>query len=329
MLATFDLLDQRLSALPGVEVVGRASIVPAAGGESVQTFRRQELPPPPPGQDPFAVHRIVDHEYLRALRIPVLRGRGIVSFDREGSQRVVVISRAAAERYWPGEDPLGREITIGHEPAPRTVVGITGDVRSTTLTQEPQPEIYLPHAQTDRRVMAFLVRSQQPGAQVLAGAREIVHAVDSKLPLIQPRTMDDIERAALARPRFYLLLVALFAVLAVVLAAVGVYGVVAYVVAQRTREIGVRMAPGARAPQVIRLVVWQGARPALLGSLLGLAGALAGGHLVAGLLYGIAPRDPLTLAFVVPLLMVVVLAACLVPALRASRIQPVEALRVD
>jgi ABC-type antimicrobial peptide transport system permease subunit len=177
--------------------------------------------------------------------------------------------------------------------------------------------------------MAFLVRSGAPPAAVLAAARDIVHAVDPKLPLIQPRTMAAIEREALARPRFYLLLVALFAVLAVVLAAVGVYGVVAYVAAQRTREIGVRMALGARTPQVVGLVVWQGARPALIGAALGLAAALGGGRLIAGLLYGVAPHDPLTLAAVVPLLLVVVLAACVVPALRASRIAPVEALRAD
>jgi putative ABC transport system permease protein len=327
--ATFDQIDERLTALPGVEMVGRASRVPVAGGDVVQSFRRVELPPPAPGQDPVAQFRIVDHEYLRALRIPLLRGRGIESADREGAPRVAVVSRAAAERYWPGEDPIGRQVLVANDGAPRTVVGIAGDVRSTQLTLEAGPEMYVPQAQTDRRVMAFLVRGEAPPAQVLAAARDIVHAVDPKLPLIQPRTMADIERQALARPRFYLLLVALFAVLAVVLAAVGVYGVVAYVAAQRTREIGVRMALGARTPQVVRLVVWQGARPALIGAALGLGGALAGGRLIAGLLYGVAPRDPLTLAAVVPLLLAVVLLACLIPALRASRIAPVEALRAD
>ncbi|HET7746052.1 MAG TPA: FtsX-like permease family protein, partial [Vicinamibacteria bacterium] len=167
-----------------------------------------------------------------------------------------------------------------------------------------------------------------PG-EVLGAARGVVQAMDPKLPLIRPGTMKDVEARAMARPRFYLLLVALFAVLAVVLSAVGVYGVVAYLVAQRTREIGVRMALGARATEVVRMVMWQGLRPALAGLGVGLAGALGLGRLVAGLLYEVGPRDPLTLAAVVPTILVVVVLACLVPAWRATRVPAVEALRAE
>jgi putative ABC transport system permease protein len=177
--------------------------------------------------------------------------------------------------------------------------------------------------------MAFAVRGAVAGPAVLTAAREIVRAFDPKLPLIQPRTMAEIESRALARPRFNMLLVTVFAFLAMVLAGVGVYGVAAYVVAQRTREIGIRMALGAQAAAVVRLVLWDGLRPALLGVVLGLGGALAAGRAMAGLLYGIAPSDPLTLAAVVPLLLGVVLLASLLPARRASRIPAMEALRSE
>jgi putative ABC transport system permease protein len=329
MHAGFEALDARLSALPGVEVVGRVAPLPIGGGENVQSFTRPDLPPPPPGRAPSALYRVVDDELFRALRITILRGRAFAASDRAGTVPVIAVSRAFADRYFPGEDPLGRRLAVSDGAPPRTIVAVVADLRSTSLASAPAPEMFVPHAQTERRSMTFAVRGAAAPSDMLAAARAVVREFDPRLPLIAPRTMAAVEAEALARPRFFLLLVGAFAVLALVLASVGVYGVVAYLAAQRTREIGVRMALGARGSQVIRLVAWQGLRPALVGVVLGLAGALAGSHLMGGLLYGIAPRDPLTLAAVVPLLLAVVLAACAIPALRASRIPAVDALRAD
>jgi ABC-type antimicrobial peptide transport system permease subunit len=202
-------------------------------------------------------------------------------------------------------------------------------VRSSNIQQPPQPEMYVPLVQTQSRTATYLVRSQQPEGQVLSAAREAVRAMDPRLPLIRPGTFKALEDAALARPRFYLLLLTLFAVLAVALAAIGIYGVVAFVVSQRTREIGVRIALGARTGSVIRLVVWQGLRPALLGVVLGIIGAIQFRQLISGLLYEIEPLDPPTIALVIVLLSAIVLLACLIPARRAARIPPASALRSE
>jgi ABC-type antimicrobial peptide transport system permease subunit len=177
--------------------------------------------------------------------------------------------------------------------------------------------------------MTFVVGSRLPAAQVLAAARGVLRALDSRLPMYRAEAFDALERRALARPRFYLLLLALFAALAIGLAGVGIYGVVAYAVTRRTREIGLRMALGARPREVIRLVVWQGIRPALAGAALGLAGALAAGRVIAGLLFQVQPRDPATIAAVMALVLAVVVVACALPAWRATRIPPSSALRAE
>jgi predicted lysophospholipase L1 biosynthesis ABC-type transport system permease subunit len=212
---------------------------------------------------------------------------------------------------------------------PKTIVGIAADVRSSSLSMPPQPEMYVPHDQAGTRAMTFVVRSTQPAAHVLSASRDAIRRVDPKLPLIRPGTEADLVARELARPRFYVLLLGLFACVAVALAAVGVYGVAAYTVAQRTREIGVRMALGAPASDVVRLVLWDGLRPALVGVAIGVAGAIAGGRIIARLLYQVPSRDPITMAAVVVMLLVVVGLACLIPARRATTIPPAAALRLD
>jgi hypothetical protein len=242
---------------------------------------------------------------------------------------VAIVSREMARRFWPGEDPLGRQIRMSD--AVDTIVGIVGiaaDVRSESFAGPPQPEMYRPYAQTRDRTFAFMIRSDREGGQVLRDARAVVQQFDGKLPLIGPSTMAQLVDAALAQPRFYLLLASMFAVLALVLAAVGIYGVVSYVVGQRTREIGVRMALGAQGREVVGLVLWQGLWPALVGGGIGMAVSVAGASAIEKLLYEIASRDAATMAGVMILLLVVVVAACLVPAVRATRIAPVDALKV-
>jgi ABC-type antimicrobial peptide transport system permease subunit len=207
------------------------------------------------------------------------------------------------------------------------VIGVVADVRSQTLSTAAQPELYVPLAQTTARTLTYVVKSTLAPSRILPAARDIVRRLDARLPLIAPGSMDQSVDTQLARPRFYLVLIGLFAALAVALAAIGVYGVVAYVVGQRTREIGVRMALGASPHTVVTLMLWQGLRPAIVGVAAGLAIAIAAGRLIQGLLYDIGSHDPITFVWVPAVLLVVVSIACAVPARRASRVPPAEALR--
>jgi putative ABC transport system permease protein len=224
------------------------------------------------------------------MRIPVLAGRAFTDRDRDGAPPVLVVSRRAAEQYWPGEDPIGRTAAIQKgSGAPRTIVGVVADVRSQALTSEPVPEFYVPHAQDPSPAVAYVVRSGQSAGGSLAAARQVVQGFDPKLPLVGAASMRQRVHDASARPRFSLALIGGFAALGLLLAAVGIYGVVAYAVGQRTREIGVRMALGARPAEVASLVLWQGMRPAIAGVAVGLLATLAGGRLVANLLYQVRP----------------------------------------
>ncbi len=328
VIATHDRLDEQFRGLAGVTAVARISGLPLGPGENVLNFTRLDQPPPEPGREPVALYRVVDPEYFETLRIPVLAGRVVEPGDREGAPRAVVISRRMADVFWPGEDPVGRPIQISDQ-EPATVVGVVANVRSQAVARQADPEMYVPHAQTNLRTITYVVKGSVDTPQVLAAAREVVRRLDSRLPLISPGSMTALVDEQLARPRFYLLLLSLFAVLAVVLAAVGVYGVVAYVVTQRTREIGLRMALGARPREVIGLMLWQGLRPAALGMVLGLAMAVAAGQVMRGLLYEVAPHDPATLVGVSLVLLAVVVIACGIPARRASAVAPAEALRAE
>jgi putative ABC transport system permease protein len=326
--AAHERIDEQLGQMPGVTSVARISGLPLGPSENVLSFQRADQPPPPPGQGPVALYRVVDPEYFATMKIPILAGRAFQSTDRADRERTVIVSRRTAEVFWPGENPIGRAIRISNND-PVTVVGIVENVRSQTLTQQAQPEMYVPHAQAGSRAVMYVVKSELPSAQVLAAAREVLRGVDTRLPLIGPSAMSDLVDAQLARPRFYLVLLGLFSVLALVLAAVGLYGVVGYVVTQRTREIGVRMALGAQRREVVALMLWQGLRPAVIGMALGLIVAAGVGRVIEGLLYEVKPHDPITILAVSVTLLFVVLIACAIPARRASTVPPADALRAE
>ncbi len=328
-----DRLRERLVAAPEIESAAVFVAPPLSSVSVFGGFTRTDRPPPEPGEGQMANYRAVGPGAVEMLGIPIVSGRAFRDSDRRESEPVVIITQQTADRYFVGKDPVGRliqlQVSTGFdETGPRRIVGVAGDFRGARLTQAPGPETLVPYAQAGAGFPHVLLRGPDPAALLDAARREL-RALDPELPLIQPGTLAELVDEQLAQPRFYLFLLGLLASLAVVLAAVGMYGVVAYVVSQRTKEIGVRMALGAQTPQVVNLVLWQGVRPAIWGIVLGVLGALWTGNLMRGLLYKVAPQDPLTLVAVPVLLLGIVVAACVIPARRATRVAPATALRSE
>jgi putative ABC transport system permease protein len=325
-------LDERLERIRGVERASSIIGIPFTGLNIFSGFRRMDQPPPAPGDAPSISYRAFDEDALAVLGIRLLRGRSFTEADRYGAAPVALINEAAARRYWPDVDPIGRQVdlhvSVGYpESQPRTIIGVTGDFRR-AVTETPQPEMYVPYAQAGAsfQQVAIRYRGVDGGAVLLAAQRE-VQSLDPSLAVARPGTIQSLVRQDLAAPTFYLLVLGLFAVLAIVLAAVGIYGVVAYLVTRRRHEIGIRLALGAQIVQIVKLVVWQGFRPALIGATAGVAGALALGRFMRSVLFETAPTDSLALFVTVLLLLAVVVAATAIPALRAARIPPSEVLR--
>ncbi|MFW6201631.1 MAG: ABC transporter permease [Gemmatimonadota bacterium] len=332
----YSRLDEELEALPGVASVAYATGSPLGSTSIALGFRHTDRPPPEEsGQGSSASVRYVDEDFFETMEIPIVAGRGIQAADLHGARHVVVVNRSAAREFWGDEDPIGTQIELGGniggfpEVEPRTVVGIVSDIRSFDLAQAARPELYVPIAQGGPDFTTFLIRTRGESAGVLPAARRVVERLDPDLPMLGAGAIEDAVADDLARPRFMLMLVGLFAVLAVILAVVGIYGVVAYVVSRRTREIGIRMAMGATTGRVLGLVLRQGVRPAAIGVVIGLGLALVGTRTLRGLLYGVEPHDPLTLTGVALLLLAATGAACLLPARRAARIPPAIALREE
>ncbi|HEX8696734.1 MAG TPA: ABC transporter permease [Longimicrobium sp.] len=325
--AVFRQVLRRVEAVPGVEAVGAARFLPLGGRDSYDVFRVVGRAPFAPGAEPVVRYQVASPGYFRAMGIPLLRGRPFTDGDAEGSPPVLVVNQAFARRHLPGEDPLGRRVAIGDQP-PREIVGVVGDVRHRGLDEEAQPEFYVPYLQAPRPELHLVVRAAAADPARLAPAvRRAVREVAPDALVHETRTMDALLGRSVARRRFHTLLLGSFALTALVLATLGIYGVTAYTVTQRTHEIGIRVALGARRGDVLRLVVGRGMAPALAGIALGLAGALAATRVMAGLLYGVGPGDPPVFAGVSLLLAATALAACYLPARRATGVDPAVALR--
>ena len=324
--AFFRTLVDRVRAVPGVDSVAAVSDIPLTGTQN-WPVAIEGRPAPPVSQQPNVVTSIVAGDYFRTVRIPLIRGRSFTAADGPDAPGVVVISASMAQRFWPGEEAIGKRLTsvFGGE-KPHEVVGIVGDVKLNGLdVREPVPAMYLPLEQVSTGRMELAIRSRLPN--VLAGAAAAVHAIDADQPILDSGSVEQLLRESLSRQRFAMLLLGGFAALAILLAAVGIYSVLAYGVRRRRREIGIRMALGAQTTAVLRMIVFQGMRTALIGVAVGLAAALALGRVLASLLYGVRASDPATYAAVAALLCVVALAASLLPAMRAARIDPVRTLR--
>jgi putative ABC transport system permease protein len=331
-------LVERVRALPGVDAASGINHLPIAGDIWGWPFAVVGHPKPQPGDEPTAAYRIVLPGYFATMRIPLLRGRDVAETDVMGAPPVVVINEIFATRHWPGEDPIGKRITLGSNPDPITVVGVVKNSVRSDWAAPAEEEFFFPAAQ--RRgflespspaaaYITLVVRTSGDPAALAPTIRSLVWSFDSSLPISETQTMSHVVAEATAGPRFNLLMLATFAGVALVLAAVGIYGVMSYAVSRRTHEIGVRMALGARSSDVLRLIVRQGMTVASIGALAGIAGALALTRAMATLLYGVRPTDPATFVAVPALLAIVALAACYLPARRAAKIDPMVSLRSD
>jgi putative ABC transport system permease protein len=330
VVAFYQQLLERVSTLPGAQAVGFVDALPLAGGNYL-SFAIEGRATQPTDRTPDAEHRVVSPGYFRAMGIPLVRGRLLTEQDNAQAPVATVISETAARRYFPNEDPIGKRVNFGNpQTAPwRTIVGIVGDVRNEGLNAEPNPQMYVSFAQVTQRNLTLVVRSAGEATALIAGVRGKVAELDRDQPLYNVRTLEQMLAASLARERFGLLLIVTFAGLALALAAVGVYGVLAYSVTERTHEIGVRLALGAERRDVMRLVVGQGMKLVLAGVGVGLVAAFALTRLMAGLLYGVTATDPLAFVGVSALLTAVALVACWIPARRATKVDPMVALRYE
>jgi putative ABC transport system permease protein len=320
----------RLSELPAVERVGAISYLPLAGGGSATSFRVTDKPDPPPGEDRVADVRILEGDLFRAMGIPLLAGRAFDERDRKDSAPVVIVNETLARSVWPGENPVGKTVLMSWgDEIPAQVVGVVGDVRLVQLDTVPRDTLYWPQSQLPNGFMAILVRGRDGRAPAAADLRARIASLDPELPLSSIREMEDVVAGSLGRPRLTLSLMSVFGAVALLLAAVGIYGVVSFSVGQRAHEFGLRMALGASSSDIGSLVLRQGLKLALLGVALGIASALAASRLVASLLYEIGPRDPWTIAGIALVLVAVALLASFVPARRAARVDPYTALRME
>jgi putative ABC transport system permease protein len=312
-----------LQQVPGVAIAGAINRLPLLPGNSTRGLTIRGLPPHVIAS---AHYRTTSPQYFRTMEIPLLRGRFFEESDAEGRAPVAIISAAAAQRFWPDRNPLGERFQIGRPEI--TIVGVVGDVHAAALDQAPQPTVYVPYGQDPWPSMVFTLRvAGARSASVQAGVRDAIWQVDKDQPIGQILTMDEQLSKSLTRRRFSVTLLVAFGVVAVLLASIGLYGVLAFIVAQRRREIGVRMALGARPRDVIADVMGQGLRLAGYGVVAGIALALMVTRLLRSLLFGTSPTDVFTFAAVATLLVAIAAAASLVPALRASRVDPLIALR--
>lgn len=323
----------RLQSLPGVESAGLVRTVPMGGAADSSGIRIPGHVAASEKERPYAEYTIVSPGYFAAVATPILRGRDFLESDTADSVPVTVISKAMAKKYWPGEDPIGKQVGPGSLRYPvATIVGIAADVKHLSMREDPGPEMYVLYNQKpwpSLLTMQFALRTKADPTAVTASARQAIFSLDGDVPIAKVNTLETLLDASMTQSRFTMLLLGAFGILALLLASVGIYGVISYAVAQRTREFGIRMALGAQPGKMFGMILGQGARIAGLGIFLGLVGAVAITRVMASLLFDVQPTDPLTFTAVPLVLIVVALAACYVPARRAMRVDPMVALRYE
>jgi putative ABC transport system permease protein len=335
----FEAALNRVQALPGVESAGVIDDLPLNGYGSHQPIVIEGRPVTQMSEQPEVDVRLISPGYTHALRVPLRKGREFNAADTADRPSVVLISETLAQRFWPNQDPIGKHLTMTFFPEkPREIIGVVGDVKLDGLdVTAPSATLYVPVSQLSASAMggwnsfpmSLVVRAASHPTSVVSAVTNAIHEVDRQTPVVEVATMDQLMTNSVSQRRFNMLLFAAFAGLAVLLAAVGIYSVLAYAVRRRVREIGIRMALGAQISDVLRLVVVEVMTPTLIGMAIGVAGALALGRVLSTLIYGVQASDPLTFVGVSAILAAVALLASLIPAYRATRVEPVKALREE
>ena len=330
-VAFYTDLVQRVKAMPGVVSAAAVNFLPLGGSNASDAFLVEGAPEPKPGQENEGRYRVCTPDYFATMQIPILRGRAFTEQDKAGAPLVVIVNETLARKHWPGQDAIGKRIRF-HAPIDRApwmeVVGVIKDVKH-ELTIEVQPEFYLPHAQDVWRSMVVVARTTVDPASLAGSLRQNVWAIDKDQPVADVRTMVEVRAISVGLQQFNSLMIGIFALVALLLAAIGIYGVMAFAVTQRTREIGIRMALGARRTDVLKMVVMNGMKLAILGLVIGLVASWALTRFISTLLYGVEPTDPLTFSVVSLCLLAAAFLACYAPARRATKIDPLEALRYE
>src|ERR1700730_629715 len=323
----------RVSILSGVNSAAAAWWIPLSGSEITFNFDVEERPIPK-GQQPLAQLNVVTADYFKAMRVPLLRGRAFTDSDDRNAPSVAIVSESFAKQFSPGENPIGKRITPNGsvdpgDPPVREIVGVVADTHLISLRLLPKPQIYLPHQQFAIQSMSIFVRSQMSESSLMSTLRRAINEIDKDIPVYRMRTLPDYLSQSIAQPRLNAMLVGLFALIALFLAAAGIFGVMSYSVTQRTQEIGIRLALGAQRYDVLRLIIGQGMRFIGIGLLLGLIGVFACSRLLQSLLFGVGTTDLRTMFIATVTLAATALCACYIPARRAMRVDPMQALRSE
>jgi putative ABC transport system permease protein len=337
--AFYEQLSARIEYLPGVESVGATSVLPLSGANTRINFSILGRPPLSPSEKPVTQYRMTSPDYFRTMNIPILSGRDFTNRDTLHSQPVAIINDSFARRYWPDESPIGAHIKIddnNHAPREVEIIGVVGDVRHVGLHADPAPEIYVPFSQIPEENVSLLtnnmnwvVRTSAEPLTLAGAVRREIQSVNGNIPASNTRSMEQFLSSSLAPSRFNLFLIGIFAIVALILASTGIYAVISYSVAQRTQELGLRMALGAQQLDVFKLVVGGSLKIVLIGVALGLVGAYILTRVMSNLLFGISVTDPSTFVLMPLLLIIIALVASYIPARRAAKVDPMIALRSE
>jgi putative ABC transport system permease protein len=321
-------LLKRLETLPGVVAAGATNILPMSFNGTDTTFEIVGRPPEK-GKAPGADYRVVTPGYFDAIGMSLRRGRDITAGDNEQTPRVVIINETLARRFFPNQEAIGQRIITGGGDRPMEIVGVVGDIKDQDLNRVPFQALYVPYAQEPRSGMGVALRAAGEPTALTGAARDEVRKLDPALPVINLKTVEQMMHEITSPERIMTAMMSVFAAIALLLAGVGLYAVIAYAVSQRTHEIGVRLALGARSRDILRLVTGQGLKLTLVGLALGMAGAFALTRVMEPLLYGVTPTDPLTFILISLSLTGVALLSCWIPARRATRVDPMAALKYE
>ena len=330
-MAFFASLVQRVKAEPGVQSAAAVNFLPLGGSNSSDSYLVEGEPEPRPGDENIGRYRVCTPDYFTTMEIPIVKGRAFTEQDKAGSPRVVIVNETLARKHWPDQNPIGKRIRF-QAPLDRApwmeVVGVSKDVKH-ELTLDVTPEYYLPHAQDAWGSMVIVARTTVDPASLAGSFRQDVWAIDKDLPVYDVHTMKEVRSISVGLQKFNSILIGIFAAVALLLASVGIYGVMSFAVTQRTQEIGIRMALGARTPDVLKLIVANGMRLAVVGLTIGLVASWGLTRFISTLLFGVEPTDPLTFSLVSFALLSAAFLACYLPARRATKVDPLEALRYE